>query len=512
MFVRKKLNKSGIISVQIIDKSSGKYKVFRTIGSSADKKVVEELFNKANQEIKNLNIQEQFNFDVEAERQLVDTFFNSIEDFKLLGPELLLGKIFDEIGFNIIKDEIFRHLVITRLVYPVSKLKTIDYIYKYKGIAISIDKVYRYLDRLHKEQIDLVKQISYHHAIKVMDSEISIVFYDVTTLYFEAEDEDDLRKTGFSKDGKHQNPQIVLGLLVNALGFPLGYEIFDGKKFEGHTMLPVIEAFKKRYKLNQIVIVADAGLMSKKNIKELIEKKYKFIIGARIKNESEALKRQILSLQLSDGQSVVLQNQENQTMIVSYSSQRAKKDEHNRKRGLEKLEKSVSTGKLTKKQITNRGYNKYLKIDGKATVTIDYDKYNEDAKWDGLKGYQTNTELSKEEVIAQYKELWHIEKTFRISKTDLRIRPIFHHLSKRIESHICISFAACTIYKELERQLKKEKSHLSPEKVIDILKTIYALTITTPYSKSEYTRLLIKNEEQAELLNLFKIPLGCPSA
>ncbi len=429
MFVRKKKNKSGIISIQIIDKSSDKYKVFKTIGSSSDKKIIEELFIKANQEIKNLNVQEQFNFEIDKERQLVDTFYNSIEDFKLLGPELLLGKIFDEVGFTKIKEELFRHLVITRLVYPVSKLKTIDYLYKYKGISINVDKVYRYLDRLHKEQINLVEQISYRHAIKEMQAEVSIVFYDVTTLYFEAEDEDDLRKSGFSKDGKHQNPQIVLGLLVNATGFPLGYEIFDGKKFEGHTMLPVIEAFKKKYKLKQLVIVADAGLMSKENIKELVKKKYKFIIGARIKNESEAIKKKILSLKISDGQSAVFKRQE-ERMIVSYSGQRAKKDEYNRKRGLQKLEKSVSIGNLTKKQITNRGYNKYLKLDGKVTVAIDYDKYNDDAKWNGLKGYLTNTELSKEEVIAQYKQLWYIEKTFRISKTDLRIRPIFHYLKR----------------------------------------------------------------------------------
>lgn len=506
MFVRKKKNRSGVISVQIIDKSSGSYKVLKTIGSSAEEKIVEELSITANEEIKNLKGQGQFNFEIDKEKDLIETFFNSIEDYKLLGPELLLGKIFDEVGFNIIKDELFRHLVITRLVYPVSKLKTIDYLYKYKGIEITKDKVYRYLDRLHKEQMSLVEKISYRHALKEMKEEVSIVFYDVTTLYFEAEDEDDLRKTGFSKDGKHQNPQIVLGLLVNAAGFPLGYEIFDGKKFEGHTMLPVIEAFEKKYKLKQLVIVADAGLMSKENIKELIKKKYKFIIGARIKNESEAMKKQILSLQLSDGQSIVIQKQEDQRMIVSYSIQRAKKDEHNRRRGLQKLEESIKTRNLTKKQITNRGYNKYLKLDGEVTVSIDYDKYNDDAKWNGLKGYLTNTELLKEEVIAQYQQLWHIEKTFRISKTDLRIRPIFHYLRKRIEAHICISFAACVIYKELERQLKREKSQLSPEKAIDILKTIYAITIITPYSKTKYTRLLIKNEEQAELLNLFEIP------
>jgi transposase len=512
MFVRKKRNKSGSISIQIIDKNLGGYKVVQTVGCSDEIKIVEQLYIKAKQQIKTIGGQQQFNFEVNKEKDLVDIFFNSIDDFKLIGPELLLGKIFDQIGFNKIKDELFRYLVITRLVYPVSKLKTVDYLYKYKGISFNIDAVYRYLDKLHNQQMQLVEQIGYRYALDVFQGEASIVFYDVTTLYFEAEDEDDLRKTGFSKDGKHQQPQIVLGLLVNAAGFPLGYEIFEGNKFEGHTMLSVVEAFKKKYKIEQLVVVADCGLMSKENINKLIDKKYEFIVGARIKNESKALKTKILALRLADGKSAILQKQDGQTMIISYSAQRAKKDEYNRKRGLKNLEKSVSTGKLTKKQISNKGYNKYLKLDGEATVTIDYDKFNDDAKWDGLKGYLTNTKLSKEEVIAQYKQLWQIEKTFRISKTDLRIRPVFHYLKHRIETHVCISFAACVVYKELERQLKNKNSELSPEKAIDILKTIYSITIMTPYSKSSYTRLLIKNEQQEDLLNLFGIDFGCPNA
>lgn len=512
MFVRKKKNRSGIISVQIIDKSTGKYKVIKTIGSSADSKITEQLFLKARQEIDVIQKQGALNFEVDNEKVFVDTFFNGINDFKLLGPELILGKLFDQIGYNAIKDELFRDLVITRLIFPVSKLKTIDYLFKYKGISLDIDKVYRYLDKLQKHQITTVQEISYHYAINVLKSDISIVFYDVTTLYFEASDADDLRKTGFSKDGKHQNLQIVLGLLVDATGYPLAYEIFEGNKFEGHTMLPVIEGFKKKYALQQLIIVADAGLMSNKNIKELEEKKYEFIIGARIKNESEELKKQILSLKLKDNESTVLQKNNEQRIIISYSDKRAKNDAYNRKIGIEKLQKNLNAGKLTKKHINNKGYNKYLTLEGEIEITINYDKYKDDAKWDGLKGYLTNTNFGKEEIIAHYKKLWNIEKTFRISKTDLRIRPIFHHLKRRIESHICIAFTACVMYKELDRQLKEHKSELSPEKAIDILKTIYSLTITTPYSKSNHTRLLIKNEEQAQLLKLFEIELGCPSA
>ena len=164
----------------------------------------------------------------------------------------------------------------------------------------------------------------------------------------------------------------------------------------------------------------------------------------------------------------------------------------------------MNSGKLSKRHINNKGYNKYLKLQGEVNISIDYGKYRDDAKWDGLKGYLTNTNLAKEEVINQYKQLWNIEKTFRISKSDPRIRPIYHYLKRRIESHICISFVACKIYKELERQLHlKNCSSLSAEKVIDILKTIYQLTITTPYSNTKHTKLLVKNPEQEMIIKLF---------
>jgi len=505
MFVRKKPNKSGVVSIQIIDKSSGSYEVLRTVGSSSDPDTIGRLYRQAQREISEITGQQQFNFDKHREKELVELFFHHIEGMELAGPELLLGKLFDEIGFNAIKDELFRHLVICRLVYPVSKLKTVDYLFKYKGICIDITKVYRYLDKLQKQQIKQVQQISYEHTLKLLGHQLSIVFYDVTTLYFEASDEDDLRKAGFSKDGKHQQPQIVLGLLVSEGGYPLDYEIFEGNTFEGHTMLPVIAAFKEKYKPEKLIIIADAGLMSNKNIKQLCEKNYEFIIGARIKNEAEDIKEKILLLALKDAESTELQKENGNRLVISYSNSRAKNDAFNRKRGIIQLEKKLKKGKLTKKHINSKGYNKYLKLEGEITITIDYDKFNADERWDGLKGYITNTTLNKEDVIAVYKQLWNIEKAFRISKTDLRIRPIYHHLKRRIESHICIAFVSCKIYKELERRLKEKKSDLSAEKAIDILKTIYRLTITTPYSNTKHTRLLIKTEEQSQLLELFNL-------
>ncbi|OYU84918.1 MAG: transposase [Flavobacterium sp. BFFFF2] len=505
MFIRKKRNQSGSISVQIIQKSNGRNTIIQTLGSSRDLMEIEFLVQKARKQINEIEKKSELPFFAKEEMAFVDSFVDFIDSIKLVGPELLLGKLFDEIGFDEIDDELFRHLVITRLVYPVSKLKTSDYLFKYKGVKISVYSIYRYLDKFHNYQLDKVKEISLKHTLRLFGGKIAVVFYDVTTLYFEAKEEDDLKKTGFSKDGKHQNPQIVLGLLVSQNGYPLDYDIFEGNKYEGDTLIPVIEHFEKKHQPEQLIVVADAGLLSKKNIDLLVEKKYQYILGARIKNENETLKNQITRIKLNDTQSLVFDKEDGSKLIVSYKKARALKDKDNREKGLERLEKKIKNGKLTKESINNKGYNKYLKIEGNATISIDYEKHKQDAVWDGLKGYRTNTNLVKEDVIEQYHQLWAIEKTFRISKTDLEIRPIYHQLKRRIESHICISFCACKIYKELERQLKEKASNKSPEKVIDILKTIYQVSFETPFSNKVHTKLLLKNQEQIEIVNLFKL-------
>lgn len=278
----------------------------------------------------------------------------------------------------------------------------------------------------------MVQQICYEHTLKILNDNISVVFYDVTTLYFEIDQEDELRKTGFSKEGKHQNPQIVLGLLVSKNGYPLAYEIFEDNKFGGHTMLPVIDAFKKKYHLQQLVVIADSGLLSRSNVETLQEKGYEFVLGARIKNEAHRIKEKILALDLDNGERAVIRKG-NLKLIIIYSDDRAKKDRYNREKGLRKLEKQIRRGKLTKSNINNRGYNKFLKLEGEITVAIDYDKLKQDARWDGLKGYLTNAKLNKNQIIENYQHLWQIEKAFRISKTDLKIRPIYHRLQKRIE-------------------------------------------------------------------------------
>ncbi len=502
MFVRKKKNESGVISVQVIDKSTGSYRVIKTLGSSKDAEEVDQLYAQGKEYIKTFQGQQVLNL---QDQSFSKTVKDSITSINIEGVHLLLGKIYSEIGFNELNSELLKQLVLIRLSHPASKLKTSQYLRRYFSTDISEDRIYRYLDLLYKEQKDIIQQISYQHTLKILNGIVSVVFYDVTTIYFQIDDEDEIRKRGFSKEGRHQNPQIVLGLLVSTGGYPLAYEIHEGNKFEGHTMLPIIDNFRSKYNIKSLVIVADSGLLSTLNINGLQEKGYEFILGARIKNECKEIKEKILSLQLENGQSSVIDKEPPLRLMLSYSDKRAKKDRHNREQGLMKLEKKIKSGKLTKSNINNRGYNKYLKLEGDVEISIDRSKFKEDARWDGLKGYLTNTMLNKEDVIDNYSHLWKIEKAFRVSKHDLKIRPIFHRLQHRIEAHITINFVAYKIYKELERQLYQKNAEISCEQAIEIAKTIYSVNITDPISGNISKETLLLNNEQIYLAKLFEL-------
>jgi transposase len=503
MFIRKKHNKSGSVSIQIISKSNGKYKVVKTIGSSKIEQELEKLYFLGKQELERISIQSKL-FISESD-SIVEQVFDTLQNasIKTVGPEIIFGKIYDHIGFNSIDEELFRHLVVARLAFPLSKLKTVEYLYRFQGVVMDIDAVYRFLDKLNNNLKVKIEQIAFAHTKKILNNSINVVFYDMTTLYFEASDEDDLRKTGFSKDGKQQCPQIFLGLLVGLGGYAIGYDIFEGNIYEGHTLIPFLEKISKKFDLEKPIVVADSGLLSNDNIKALEEKSYEYIIGARIKNEPQKIKQQILEKKLKDGETMKIAKV-NKRLIVTYANNRATKDEHNRKRGLKRLEKQIKNGKFTKSNINNKGYNKYLKMKGDVMIEIDYEKFNADKCWDGLKGYVTNTKLNDKQVMENYKNLWHIEKAFRMSKTDLRIRPIYHRLQNRIEAHICISFTAYCIYKELERVLYKEKSTLSLKKAAEVTHNIYEISYTLPESKHTKTKLLKMDDEQAHLYQIIQ--------
>lgn len=380
---------------------------------------------------------------------------------RLVGPELIYGRLFDKIGFNSVQtsnNDIFKSLVVTRLYRPGSKLKTLRYMAYFMNKYYDEDKIYRYLDELcwrpeSKSEPDTydvkhdVEQITYNQTRKVLGGTISVVFYDTTTMYFESR-EDDVRIPGWSKDGKNANPQVVLGLLVGSGGNPIGYEIHPGNTYEGHTMLPIIRELQERFNFPKPIVVADAGLLSNENIRDLEEGGYEYILGARIRSQKEQFKEKIVSLNLSNGESTSIELTNGRRMVVTMSAARAKKNEEDRKRGLKRLEKRFKTDKITKDKLNNRGYNCFLTMEGDAFIKIDYDKVAKDKLLDGYKGYTTNSSLSDDKVIEEYGYLFMIERAFRFCKTDLDIRHMYHRLFNRIEAHVCICFVAYTIMLE----------------------------------------------------------------
>jgi len=221
VFIREKKNKSGSVSIQILEKRNRKNHLIKTIGSSKDPLEISRLKLEAKAYLSNRQGQLTLPIGAQEEASWFKEMLSHIDQVKLIGPELLLGKFYDEIGFDQIKESLFRHLVISRIIYPSSKLKTVRYLREYNGQDYDVQKVYRYLDKLNRGQKEEIEQISYEHTLKVLKGNMSVVFYDVTTIYFEAEREDELRQTGFSKEGKHQHPQILLGLLVSIDGYPL---------------------------------------------------------------------------------------------------------------------------------------------------------------------------------------------------------------------------------------------------------------------------------------------------
>ena len=502
MFIRKNRNRSGTVSIQIARKINRSNKIVRTIGIAKTKREEELLLLLAKTEIERLQgMQTLF---VEHDDLVVESFVNGIanDHLQIVGSELILGKIYEKIGFPDDRScNYFRNLVLCRLVYPGSKLKTIDYFKQHLTIDVSVYSIYRFLDELNAELKPTIEQIMFDYTRKLLKNKIGVVFYDMTTLYFEASEEDDFRVTGFSKDGKHQQPQIMIGLLVSSHGYPIGYQIFEGNTSETKTLIPVLETFQKKFDIDKPIIVADAALLSQKNINALQENQYEYILGARLKNETQIIKDKVIELGVEEGKLRELKSR-NGRLIVSYSQKRARNDKKNREKGLKRLEKKVRTGKLTKDHINNRGYNKYLKLSGEVDITIDYEKYESDSVWDGLKGYVTNTRLPRNEVIGQYGQLWQVEKAFRISKTDLRIRPIYHRLKNRIEAHICVCFAAYAIYKELERLLKKNLIDISPAKAIETIKEIRQLRYVLPKSQQVKTKILQPTEMQSCLIKM----------
>jgi len=489
--VRKKKNSSGSISIHIVDRTNRGYKVVESLGSSKNEDEIEALYKKALKRVDELENNLFYTSEQNQKKEhLIDLLSQvTTDNFIPIGDELIFGKLFNDIGCsNIFKDVdnnlrkldeklfLFKSLVISRLLYPGSKLELIHYLEYFKKQDINIYQVYRFLDTLYQDDIKLrIEECVFHHTKKIMSNTITITFYDVTTLYFESESEDDLRRIGFSKEGKLARPQILLGLFTTLEGYPLSYEVYEGNKYEGHTLVDILKKFQDRFYLkNKPIVVADRGMLSNANIAFLENNGYKYILAYKIKNISNELKERIIKLPfVADGvihtlefdKEILYKNDNNkkqklqikQNLILTYSSKRAKKDKRTREKALQKIENALSKKNITKSDLKLSYYAKYLDIDEKCSIKykLNPDKVKQNEKLDGIKGFATNDfTLSSNEVIEHYQNQYDVERAFRISKTDLKIRPIYHRLENRIKAHILVSFVSYAVYKEFERKLK----------------------------------------------------------
>lgn len=505
MFVRRKKNRSGSTTVVVISKRHGRFKEVHNLGTSSDPGDIDHMEAEARKWIATSGgLQQPLDLWPEERKLSSEDIFDSISAIHQDGAYRLLERIYDSIGFNQVSDAILKDLAIARVCEPMSKLATIDYIRRHWRQDYHYQRVYRYLDELYDTQKEAVLRISVEHTREILGGAITVAFYDVTTLYFESFREDNLRTPGFSKDGKTAQTQVVLGLLVSQDGYPLAYSLFNGSQFEGRTMIPIVDDFIQRYSISDFVLVADAGLMSDKNLNLLRQGGYKYIIGARIKKESKTIQKWILELDKDEKKLHELKKENGDRLIVTFSEKRADKDAFNRDRGVKRLQKSYASGRITKDKINKRGYNKFLTISKDVEVVINQEKIDEDSKWDGLKGYLTNTNLDAGEVITQYHGLWVVERAFRVMKGTLDTRPMFHFTERRIEAHVCLCFVALKVYKELERILKSLNFGLSVDKVLEIAKTISSLTIKLPNGEQK-TRMLFLTEEQRRLQSLYEM-------
>ena len=533
--VRKKKNQSGSISVQIVDRTNRGYKVVETLGCSDDETEIDKLHQKAILRINDLS-QNLFSksLDETSEKLLLKNLLSKLttQDFIPIGDELIFGKIFNNIGCNNLfnnvksirkqedKNFLFKSLVISRLLYPGSKLELINYLSYFKNIDITSDKIYRFLDSLYQDEIkSRIETCVFEHTKRVMNGEIIVTFYDVTTLYFESESEDDLRRVGFSKEGKIARPQIQLGLFTTLEGYPLSFEVYEGNKYEGHTLIDVLKKFQDRFQLDKKpIVVADRGMLNNDNIAYLENNNYKYILAYKIKNISNDLKEEIKNLTFIDDNvthniefkkviSFADENDKKQTihvnqrLVLSYSTQRAKKDKYNRNKAIQRLENKIKSSKtITKKDLKLSYYAKYIDLDdnnSKINFNINNQKIIEDEKLGGIKGFVTNDfTLTANEIIEHYNNQYEVERAFRISKTDLKIRPIYHRLETRIKAHILISFVSYAIYKEFERKLKINdvKFNFSQKLLRKIIEHLIALKIgdeIIPINPSEIQKQIL---------------------
>jgi len=431
-FIRKVKTKSGATAVQIAVKAHGRIVRIEHLGSAHTETDLELLLALARDQLHR------------GQLSLLDrrsspptiTVTQTTSDLLLT----VLQEQYERLGFTTLSDDLFALLCIARIVEPVSKLDSLRVLADLGVSGLSDDQLYRCLRRVVAQ--DYRTTMSARCFVHANQRGIRLVLYDVTTLYFEIQKEDEYRKPGMSKE-RRLEPQIVVGLLVDQMGFPLGLHSFTGNTAETTTILPVLEAFKRQHGLADVTVVADAGMLSAKNLQALADAGYRYIVGSRMHKIPYAIAEyQETNEVLTDGQILTAADESGQRVIYQYRAKRAALDLRNIAKQVAKAERivagttSVKRAKFLAVTTKDKGLNQALIAKAKALA--------------GIKGYVTNSDEPATEIIAAYHQLWHVEASFRMSKSDLRARPIFHHKRDSIEAHLTIVFAALAMARTIE--------------------------------------------------------------
>jgi len=498
--IRKVRTASGAIAVQLMRHVEGKRIIVRHIGSAHTDQELTVLYQEAEIVREQLSLQPSL-FSLEEKPS------------KLLHEDhLQLASVTHRFAYKALKKcsqlcglaflhTLYQDLALMRIIEPASKLRTIELLSKYFEISYAERSVYRLLPKLleHKNSIE---DAAYQTAKVHFEESFALVLYDVTTLYFEShEPNDELKARGFSKDDKSKQPQIVVGLLVTHQGFPLRHEIYKGNTFEGHTMLDVVKEFQKRHINSKPIIVADAAMLSQENMSLLEAEDYQYVVGGRLANTTRCFIESIASrLKKQDGDVIRLSYpNRSYDVICAYSEKRAKKDQYEFNKQIAKAHEIISKQETGKRA-------KFVKksTEHKDSFTLNEELKEKAEKLIGIKGYCTNIPediLSNSQVIEYYHGLWHVEQVFRMSKTDLKTRPIFHYMHDAIKAHVLLCFMGLMMGKFLEI-----KTGLSLRRIRDILWDVQEAHIEDSLTgKSITLQTNIKNFNESKLAQILKL-------
>ena len=497
MFVRIKPKPNGKKSIQIVesyrraDKVS--QKIVRHVGQAATDREVEEMTRLAQSIITEMEEEKQPTLPFldpikilknnRRRKESTDTvkIGNLREEQRIIdGIGDVFGKLYKDLKLDTLicgthKDaqwnDILESCVLARIANPVSKRRSASLLEEDYGIKIPLEKIYRVMDHVSDREADIKQHIA-QTTLSLFQKHVDVLFFDVTTLYFESIKTDELRDFGFSKDCKFKEVQVVLALVTTTKGLPITYRLFPGNTYEGGALVEMVRDLQTQYTINNILLVADRAMFNEENLSQMESLGIQYIVAARLKALPRNLKTDLFQAEykadvIGDELHWLKEfEHKSRRLIVGYSSKRAKKDAADRQRLVDRLMKKVKGDKIQVKDlIPNYGSKKYISVEN-SSATINQEKIDADAQWDGLHGVITNvTDKTPCELLSRYRDLWQIEEAFRINKHDLKMRPIFHWTENRIKAHIAICFLAFTLAKQAVYRIALQQEPMSFEQI-----------------------------------------------